>query len=116
MMGFVWSLILIVTFLSTTLFGQAGNCTQKDASSRPDCPRAIAFFNELQIAVRKDDRSSIASMVSYPLLTTAFHKKTRIRTRTELLSHFNQVFDSGFAALTSVAAKKTSGGIRMGSR
>jgi hypothetical protein len=74
---------------------QPGNCTQIDKSNRPDCPSAIAFFDRLQIALKNDDRRELASIVNYPLLTTLNHKKTHIRSREELLSHFDELFDAG---------------------
>jgi len=72
-----------------------GNCTKIDDSSRPDCPRAIAFFSRLQNALKNDDNQMVVSMVHYPLLTSLHNKKVHIRNREELLSRFDEVFDAG---------------------
>jgi len=70
-----------------------GNCTKIDDSSRPDCPQALVFFKRLKLAIKKNDRQSVASMIHYPLLTTAHDKPIHIRNRQQLLSRFNQIFD-----------------------
>ena len=64
------------------------------SGSRPDCPQAIAFFVEFQKAFRDNDRKKVASMISYPLLTNLSGTKVRIKGRTELLAHYDEVFDA----------------------
>jgi hypothetical protein len=91
----VFVLTLVLTFSILAFGGSSGNCAQIDDSSRPDCTGAIAFFARLQNALKNDNRQAIASMVNYPLRTTLHHKNIRIRDRRELLSHFNEIFDSG---------------------
>jgi hypothetical protein len=72
-----------------------GNCVQKDNSSRPDCPGALAFFLKLQSAFQANNRRAVAGMIEYPLLTTAHHKTVRITNERQLLAHFDEVFDAG---------------------
>jgi len=88
------ALVGVIAFSSGhPALSQTGNCSQIDNSSRPDCPGALAFFERLQLALRKNNRQAVALMVSYPLLTNIGHKKTRLRDRRQLLSHFDEVFD-----------------------
>jgi hypothetical protein len=68
---------------------------QTNDSARPDTPEARAFFTQLQQRFRANDRRDIANLVEYPLLTTLHGRKTRIRNRTNLLSHFDEIFDTG---------------------
>lgn len=80
--------------LISSAVGQSGNCTQKDGSTRPDCPQAIAFFRTFQSALRNNDQSKVASLVSYPVLISLHHKRTRIPNRAQLQAHFNEIFDN----------------------
>src|SRR5581483_8883775 len=82
----VLAMTLFAIFLSpASAFPQDGNCTKKDDSSRPDCPSAIAFFNRVQNALRRDDRMALSSMLSYPLRTTLKGRKVYIRDRDQFL-------------------------------
>lgn len=85
--------VLMSGMLSLPALAQSGNCVQKDNSSRPDCDRAIAFFHRVQTALRNNNRRQIAAMVNYPLQTTLGRERTRIRSRDELLAHFDQIFN-----------------------
>lgn len=101
------AIIVLATLLSPPgVFAQDGNCTAKDDSSRPDCPGAISFFDRIQSAFKDNDRTAIASMVRYPLLTTLNHHKVYIRNRNELLSHFDEVFDDGVRSAISNATDR----------
>jgi hypothetical protein len=62
---------------------------------RPDCPRAVEFVHAVQAALRANDRTAIAGMMKYPFLTTLHGKKVYIRARTQLLAHFDEIFDQG---------------------
>ena len=73
--------------------GQSGNCTQKDSSTRPDCPRALAFFLNFRSALENNDRQRVASLISYPVLAQLHKKRTFIRSRGQLIFHFDEVFD-----------------------
>jgi hypothetical protein len=99
-------LLLAMAMLGRSALGQAGNCTQKDSSTRPDCPGALAFFVKLQSALRNNDRPSVASLVSYPALVRMHHRPARIRTRAELLAHFDQIFDAGVRCVILNASEK----------
>ncbi|HTV13875.1 MAG TPA: hypothetical protein VME68_04110 [Acidobacteriaceae bacterium] len=76
-------------------WSQTGNCTQKDESTRPDCPRAVAFFDRFHHALASNDRQTVASLINYPLRVSLNRKSALIRTPAELLVHFDQVFDAG---------------------
>jgi hypothetical protein len=67
---------------------EPGNCTTIDASTRPDCPQAIAFFEKLQAAVKQDKRDEVVSMVSFPMRTTPDGKRTIIRSRQQFLLNY----------------------------
>jgi hypothetical protein len=87
------ALLFGLLMLPVAAAGQAGNCTQTDPSTRPDCARAIAFFRDLQSALRKDDRKAIAAMVDYPVRVSLNHKRVRVRGSEQLLAHFDEIFD-----------------------
>jgi|SRR5215472_8266762 len=78
-------LALAIAPISGSAVGQAGNCTQIDSSSRPDCSGALAFFRRFQSALKRNDRQTIAALVTYPVLTSINHKQVRIRNRQQLL-------------------------------
>ena len=81
-----------------------GNCTHPDPATRPDCPAAIAFLAKFQDALKRNDRRAAAALVHYPLLVTAGGKK-HIRSRAELLTAFNSVFNAQVrAAILSATA------------
>lgn len=86
--------LVLLIVLTADLAAQTGNCTTIDASTRPDCPGALKFFARVQTAIRTDDRQTVAALVKYPVPTTLNHKRVNIRSRKELLSHFDQVFDA----------------------
>jgi hypothetical protein len=74
------------------ILAQDGPCTK---DSRPDCARAVEFFHHVQTLLRTNDRQALAAIIEYPLLTNVSHKKSRIATRAEFLSHFDEIFDDG---------------------
>jgi hypothetical protein len=77
----------------TTAPSHSGNdiCT---TSSRPDCRQSVEFFDKLQTVVGKDDRSSVASMIHYPLRVRLHGKNAVIRDKAQLLRDYDSVFDS----------------------
>jgi hypothetical protein len=87
--------VLFILFL----FCAALSCCAQDQpcpkDGRPDCSRALEFFHKMQAALRNNDRKAIAGMMEYPFLTRVNHKKVHIRTRQQLLAHFDQIFDAG---------------------
>jgi hypothetical protein len=86
--------LLITSCASAQQPGDTGNCTHKDASTRPDCPDAIAFLATLQSALRSNNHEAVAALVHYPLLTPSNSRTHRIRSRAQLLANFDQVFRS----------------------
>lgn len=99
-------LLLLGLLVPTVAVAQTGNCVQTDNSSRPDCPRALAFFRELQSALHANNRHAVAAMIAYPLLTTAHHKTVHITNERELLAHFDDIFDRGVRCVILHATEK----------
>jgi len=108
-------LALVTACVAGSAVAQVGNCTRTD-STGPDCPGAIPFFRSFQLALRKNDRQKVASLVTYPVLTTVHHKRVRIRNRTQLLAYFDDIFDEGVRCAILSARRTTSGAIGEGSR
>ncbi|HEX8816202.1 MAG TPA: hypothetical protein VF753_11930 [Terriglobales bacterium] len=90
-----WILPIALFALPFAATAQTGNCTQVDASTRPECSGAIDFFHNLQSAMQKNDRQAIAGMVDYPMSTSLNHRRVRVRSAQQLLAHFDKVFDKG---------------------
>jgi hypothetical protein len=88
-------LSLVAASIARSAMPQAGNCTQIDSSSRPDCPRALAFFHNFQSAFREGDRQKVAALVDYPVRVSIHHKPVLIRNQAQLLARFDQIFDEG---------------------
>jgi hypothetical protein len=74
---------------------QSGNCTQKDEATRPDCPGAIAFFNQIHNALAANNRQKLASLMNYPLRARSGQKSILIRSPSEFLTRFDETFDAG---------------------
>lgn len=74
---------------------QPGNCTVKDAATRPDCGRAIAFFRKFFDAFQAGRRGQVADMVQYPLRISLGGKRVLISSRSDLLAKYDNVFDAG---------------------
>jgi hypothetical protein len=87
--------VLTVTVTAGSVMAQTGNCKPADSSSRPDCPAALAFFRSIQSALRDDDRQTVASLVSYPIVVTVQNEHIQIPNRAQLLTHFDEIFDEG---------------------
>ena len=102
----VFLLASVVACVAGSAVAQAGNCTQTDSSTRPDCPGALAFFHGLQSALQRNDRQAVASLVSYPVLTSLHHKRVHITKRTQLLAHFDDIFDEGVRCAILSATEK----------
>jgi hypothetical protein len=77
------------------LFSADGNCATGGKPARPDCARAIAFLSGIKAAFRDNVRKKIAGLIEYPLLTSLRGKKVNIRGATELLAHYDEIFDGG---------------------
>jgi hypothetical protein len=89
--------------------------SQEAASAvRPDTPRAIAFFLQVQEMVKGNDRNGLSKMVAYPMLTTLHGKKVQIYNRTNLLKHFDEIFDKGVRCAILQAKESDVGGMDRG--
>jgi hypothetical protein len=102
----IFLLASLVACSAGSAVAQAGNCTQTDSSTRPDCPGALAFFHSLQSALQRKDRQAVASLVTYPVLTSLHHKRVRITKRTQLLAHFDEIFDKSVRCAILNATEK----------
>jgi hypothetical protein len=90
-----WFVAVLFLAIPTKLSSAEGNCAPGDKPARPDCSRAIAFFSEFQTAFRENDRKKVAGLIEYPLLTSLRGKRVNIRGTSELLSHYDEIFDGG---------------------
>ena len=102
----VWTFLAIVCFATVALAQDAGNCTVHDASTRPDCPSAIAFFQKLQVAVKAGNQAQLASMVNFPWRISQHGQRVNIRSRQQFLQAYPQVFTP--AVVCAVEAAKAS--------
>lgn len=96
----------VVACVAGSAVAQTGNCTQTDGSTRPDCPGALAFFQSFQSALQKNDHQAVASLITYPVLTSLHHKRVRITKRAQLLAHFDDIFDEGVRCAILNATEK----------
>jgi hypothetical protein len=106
----VFSELFIYAFLCAAA-GQSpvlGESTDDICSipSRPDCLQAVAVFEAFQKAVTSDERKAVASMIRFPLRVRLGGKKTLIRDKSQLLRHYDSVFDSSVKCAIA-RAKKT---------
>jgi hypothetical protein len=62
--------------------------------SRPDCGKAVVFFDNLQRAIVSNDRNLVATMVHFPLRVMLHGNKAVIRNRAEFLGKYDSVFDA----------------------
>lgn len=85
--------IAIACLAGLSLAQESGNCTLREPATRPDCPGAIGFFQQLQTAVRTGNKTALASMVSYPMRATHNGKRIQIRTRQQFLQMYPQLFN-----------------------
>jgi hypothetical protein len=103
--------VVIFVFLMLCTFwaraDEPGNCSATDASTRPDCPQAIAFFEKLQAAVRRDARDQVADMVSFPIRTTLSGKRVVIRARQQFLDNYDRIFTPAVRCALLHAAKSS---------
>lgn len=102
----VWVLLAIGCLAAVALAQDTGNCTSHDASTRPDCPDAIVFFQRLQGAVKAGDKAQLASMVSYPLRTSQHGQRVNLRNRQQFLQAYSQLFTP--AIVCAIEAAKPS--------
>ena len=88
------SFLVVALLLSLTIPSAATANDICNGQSRPDCAKAIAFFDEFQHALAVNDRERVASMARYPLRMLLHGKSALIRNRAELLREYDTVFDS----------------------
>jgi hypothetical protein len=85
--------IAMTCLAGLSLAQETGNCTTREPVTRPDCPGAIAFFQKLQAAVSAGDKTTLASMASYPMRAALNGKRIQIRTRQQFLQNYPQLFN-----------------------
>lgn len=78
----------------------------QEDSQRPDYPRAVEFFHHLRNTLKKNDRQEISRLIEYPVLVQIHGRKTRIRSRAELLAHYDEIFDAGVRCEIFAASDK----------
>ena len=71
------------------------SASEKPTCALPDCEQAKAFFAKFQKAIDADQRQDVAAMVSYPLHSYRNGKATVIKTKADLLAHYDTVFAAG---------------------
>jgi hypothetical protein len=98
--------LLVATLLLAPAEAQTGNCTQTNVATRPDCPGALIFFRSFQSALQKNDRQTVASLISYPVLTSINRRRVHLRNQAQLLAHFDDIFDSGVRCAILNATEK----------
>src|SRR5450631_1329587 len=69
--------------------------SEKPTCTLPDCDQAKAFFAKFQRAIDTNQRQEVAGMVSYPLHSYRNGKATVIKTKADLLAHYDTVFSAG---------------------
>ena len=95
---FVWShieLLAVVILTAALLLPAAVSASEKPTCTLPDCEQAKAFFAKFQKAIDADQRQDVAAMVSYPLHSYRNGKATVIKTKADLLAHYDSVFSTG---------------------
>ncbi len=98
--------IAIACLAGLSLAQETGNCTTREPATRPDCPGAIAFFQKLKAAVSAGDKTTVASMVSYPIRIAHNGKRFEIRTRQQFLQRYSQLFNA--AVVCAIESAKPS--------
>ena len=89
-----WVIVSLAILVIPGFGQQAGNCTAKDSSTRPDCPGAVAFFEKLQTAVKANKRAEVAAMIRYPIKIFVHGKPMELPNQETLLSHYDLAFNS----------------------
>jgi hypothetical protein len=56
--------------------------------------KSRAFLATLQAAAAKNDKSAVASMISYPVMVIHGARRTRIKTKAEFLAKYDTIFNS----------------------
>lgn len=89
-----WMLRIFLCLMACSLAHaeEPGNCTVADSSTRPDCHRAIEFFERLQAAVKADQREKIILWVHFPLRVMLAGKPALIRSRQDFLANYDRIF------------------------
>jgi hypothetical protein len=85
----------IAILITVILLPAVLSASQKPNCTLPDCDQAKAFFARFQKAIDADQRQDVAAMVSYPLHSYRNGKATVIKTKADLLAHYDTVFSTG---------------------
>jgi hypothetical protein len=88
----LWMMLVAALLLGCSAHAQDSPCPK---DGRPDCPRAVVFFQRFQAAFARNDRETMAVMMEYPFLTSINKKRVHISTRAKFLQHFDEIFDKG---------------------
>jgi hypothetical protein len=88
-------LVRVAVFSALLALPAVGWGQAKSECTLLDCDQAKAFFTKFQGAINADRRKNVADMVSYPLRSNRNGKSTVIKTKADLLAHYDTVFDAG---------------------
>jgi hypothetical protein len=97
MVGFAGLLVLcanVALRAQTTPAKQDCPGSTVDLQGEETARKSRAFLAELQAAVSTGDKTTVAGMISYPLLVIYSSSKARVRTEAQFLSHYDSIFDA----------------------
>jgi len=103
-------LFILAAIVFITAFGpqaQAQTATPAWQSAGTDAARVGTFLKTLQDAMALENHLKVASLVKYPLEAWVNGEAITVRSDSELLSHYHQIFDKTLRQ--SVAAARTEG-------
>ena len=89
---FVW--MVLPAGAQTTPGSQACQGSTVDLQGADFAQKSRVFLTGLQNAVKSDDKARVAAMSSYPLLVIHGDRKTRIKTKAEVLGQYDAIFDA----------------------
>jgi hypothetical protein len=89
-----------ICWMCSSLHAQDGASTPKTACTTgnllaepPNRVKAITvFWDELEAAIRKNDKRRVANLISYPLSVSTWTAEFRVRSEGELISRYDEVF------------------------
>lgn len=90
--AFVLSLLVFASLCSATSVAQKDKYAYAVAGI-DDADAADKFFLEIKQAVEKNERDKIAALVSYPINVSIKGRRTKLRSKAELLKNYNTVFN-----------------------
>jgi uncharacterized membrane protein YeiB len=87
------SYILLATKAQTASASKPCQGSTVDNQGPELAQKSRSFLAELQTAVTNGDKTKVATMISYPMLVIHGSSRTKIKTKAELLSKYETIFD-----------------------